>query len=64
MFKLNALVDSILRNAELNAYSCHPLSGNYKGFMDCHIESDWILVYKIEPSILWLHRTGTHSDLF
>ena len=41
-------------------------SGNYKGMRECHIEPDWLLVYKIyrEELILEFIRTGTHSDLF
>lgn len=44
----------------------HELKGNYKGYRECHIESDWILIYKISETILVLSlvRTGTHSRLF
>lgn len=44
----------------------HALSGNYIGYRECHIEPDWLLIYKIEKDILLLTltRTGTHSDLF
>jgi mRNA interferase YafQ len=44
----------------------HPLSGNYKGTRECHIQPDWLLVYEIHESELYLYltRTGTHSDLF
>jgi mRNA interferase YafQ len=42
----------------------HPLTGNYKGFRDCHIEPDWVLIYRIKEGKLYLERTGTHSDLF
>lgn len=47
-------------------YLDHPLSGNYKGYRECHIEPDWLLVYKIENETLTLvlFRTGSHSDLF
>ena len=47
-------------------YKDHQLSGNYEGHRDCHISPDWLLIYKIEQSILTLTltRTGTHSDLF
>jgi len=42
----------------------HKLTGNYAGFRECHIEPDWLLIYKIENDelILTLSRTGTHSD--
>ena len=45
-------------------YKNHPLSGDWKHYRDCHIESDWLLIYKIEGDDLYLVRTGTHSDLF
>ena len=43
----------------------HALSGNWKGYRECHIEPDWLLVYKIyeDKLILSLSKTGTHSDL-
>ena len=44
----------------------HPLTGDYIGFRECHIQPDWLLVYRVEDDdlILFLSRTGTHSDLF
>ncbi len=44
----------------------HDLIGDYKGFRECHIEPDWLLVYAVdkEKIILTASRTGTHSDLF
>ncbi|OGR07511.1 MAG: hypothetical protein A2511_12275 [Deltaproteobacteria bacterium RIFOXYD12_FULL_50_9] len=45
-------------------YKDHALTGNFVGFRDCHIEPDWILIYRIEDEILYLEKTGTHSDLF
>ena len=44
----------------------HALTGNWVGHRECHIQSDWLLVYRIEDDllILTLSRTGTHSDLF
>jgi len=42
----------------------HALTGNFSGFRDCHIEPDWLLIYRIEADTLYLERTGTHSDLF
>lgn len=43
----------------------HPLTGDWKGFRECHITPDWLLVYKLEDDILvlTLTRIGTHSDL-
>jgi len=44
----------------------HPLSGDYSGCRECHITPDWLLIYEIDKGelILYLTRTGTHSDLF
>ncbi len=44
----------------------HSLSGNYAGYRECHVQPDWLLVYKAfkEELVLLLYRTGTHSDLF
>jgi mRNA interferase YafQ len=47
-------------------YKDHQLSGNYSGYRECHLEPDWLLIYKIinnELSLV-LTRTGSHSDLF
>ena len=44
----------------------HELSGNFKGCRECHIQPDWLLIYKIQNDslILTLSRIGSHSDLF
>ena len=44
----------------------HMLTGNYAGYRECHVQSDWLLIYKIDDGelILTLCWTGTHSDLF
>lgn len=42
----------------------HNLSGNYSGYRECHIEPDWLLIYKQTDDELKLDRTGTHADLF
>ena len=50
-----------------DSYLPHKLEGrNYKGFWECHIEPNWLLVYDIQEavSLVALVRTGTHSDLF
>ena len=60
---LNLLVSGEPLSAK---YKDHSLLGNYTGCRECHITSDWLLIYEIEDSelILYLTRTGTHSDLF
>lgn len=44
----------------------HELSGNWAGHQECHIQPDWLLVYRIDDDILvlTLARTGSHSDIF
>lgn len=44
----------------------HKLTGNYKGFWECHIQPDWLLVWEQDDTIrlITLTRTGSHSDLF
>ncbi|EFQ08869.1 type II toxin-antitoxin system YafQ family toxin, partial [Enterococcus faecalis] len=47
-------------------YKDHELTGNYIGTRECHIEPDWLLIYKIDGDklILTLARIGSHSELF
>ncbi len=44
----------------------HELTGNWAGHRECHIQPDWLLIYRLEDDVLvlTLTRTGTHSDLF
>jgi len=42
----------------------HKITGNYKGRRECHIEPDWLLIYKTIESEIIFERTGNHSDLF
>lgn len=65
--KLTAVIELLAQEQELPPkYKDHNLTGDYKGFRECHIEPDWLLIYKITENelILSLTRTGTHSDLF
>lgn len=61
-------VIKLLANGEVlpSRYKDHSLSGDYANFRECHITPDWLLIYQIDGSelILYLTRTGTHSDLF
>jgi len=47
-------------------YKDHPLTGNWAGYRDCHIQSDWLLIYRVDNDALILiaTRTGTHSEIF
>lgn len=64
--KLKYVVEQLSNEKSLeDKYRDHELTGNYKGFRECHIESDWLLIYKVENDelVLVLSRTGIHSDL-
>lgn len=64
---LNDVIMTLRRKEPLEPkFRDHPLKGNYKGYRECHILPDWLLVYKIKDDRITLlaHRTGTHSDLF
>jgi len=45
-------------------YRDHVLIGNFKDRRECHIEPDWLLIYRIEGQSIIFERTGTHADLF
>jgi mRNA interferase YafQ len=42
----------------------HLLIGNFKDRRECHIEPDWLLIYRLEENSIIFERTGTHSELF
>jgi mRNA interferase YafQ len=63
--KLKPVIRSLTAEEPLNAlHRDHKLVGNWQGRRECHIEPDWLLVYKIESDKIIFERTGTHSDLF
>lgn len=64
---LKCVVDTLAMGQPLaEKHKDHSLVGNYKGCRECHITPDWLLIYEVSDSelILYLTRTGTHSDLF
>jgi len=63
--KLKKVIE-LLVNKEpmLPKYRDHSLIGNFVGRRECHIEPDWILIYKIDNNDIIFERTGSHSDLF
>ncbi|MBD5464780.1 MAG: type II toxin-antitoxin system YafQ family toxin [Lachnospiraceae bacterium] len=64
---LQDIVEKLLHKIPLEAKNRdHALVGNYKGYRECHIQSDWLLLYFIEDDVLTLTLidTGTHADLF
>ncbi|PKY09641.1 YafQ family addiction module toxin [Acidithiobacillus marinus] len=65
MGKLKTLLGLLIEGKPLPAtYLDHPLKGGWRGFRDAHIESDWLLVYKVAGDVVRFERTGRHSDLF
>jgi mRNA interferase YafQ len=63
--KLKILIRSLVAEEPLDPiHRDHKLIGNWQGRRECHVESDWLLIYKIEKDALIFERTGTHSDLF
>lgn len=65
MSKLRTLILLLMEGNRLPArYKDHPLSGAWEHHRDCHIEPDWLLLYKIDGNDLYLVRTGSRADLF
>ena len=65
--KLNEIILKLISGEELPLKKHdHSLTRNYKGYRECHISADWLLIYSREETIkiVTLIRTGTHSDLF
>ena len=63
--KLQEVIDLLVEEKPLDPkYNDHELTGNLKGWRDCHIAFDWVLIYKIEGAELVLSRTGTHNQVF
>lgn len=46
------------------AFREHGLERDYAGFTECHVDADWLLIYRITRSRIAFHRTGTHRELF
>jgi mRNA interferase YafQ len=65
MEKLKLIARSLVADEQLDPiHRGHKLIGDYAGRRECHIESDWLLIYKMQGNMITFERTGTHSDLF
>lgn len=65
MSKLSDVMKMISDGTPLPAkYREHHLKGNFKDCLECHIEPDWLLIYRVEKHLISFERSGTHSDLF
>lgn len=62
--KLKIIIRSLVSEPLDPIHRDHKLIGNWKGRRECHIESDWLLIYKTELDRIIFERSGTHSDLF
>ena len=64
---LQQVIEILARGESLpKKYADHGLNVEWAEFRECHIQPDWLLIYRIDEDILilTLTRTGTHSDLF
>ena len=64
---LDFVVNTLMSGKQLSEkYHDHELTGTWKGYRECHIEPDWLLIYYVENDVLVLTLvdTGSHSDLF
>ncbi|HUT85198.1 MAG TPA: type II toxin-antitoxin system YafQ family toxin [Thermodesulfobacteriota bacterium] len=63
--KLKIIARALIEGRRLDPlHRDHQLVGSYAGRRECHIEADWLLIYKIEKEWIIFERTGSHSDLF
>ncbi len=63
--KLQHIVDRLAKGEKLeHRHRDHPLVGSYNDCRECHIEPDWLLIYRVSETEVILVRTGTHADLF
>ena len=65
MEKLKIIIRSLVDEEPIDPiHRDHKLLGDWQGRRECHVESDWILIYKIEENRVIFDFTGTHADLF
>ena len=63
--EFESIVSVLVAEEQLDQrYRDHALVGNWKGFRECHIQPDWLLIYRIESDELQLARTGSHAELY
>lgn len=65
MSKMRNVLTLLISSKQLPVYfKNHKLIGNYKDRWECHIEPDWLLIYRLSDNEIIFERTGSHSDLF
>jgi len=63
--KLEIVIKALVAKEPLEEkYRDHPLTGNWGGYRDCHLQPDWLLIYRVADDELQLARTGSHAELF
>lgn len=65
--KIDKIMAKLINEERLEEkHNEHKLKGNWKGFNECHIETDWLLVYRIDEknNTIIFEGTGSHSELF
>lgn len=63
--KLEVVIETLLIREKLDQkYKDHSLIGKWKNHRDCHLEPDWVLIYRLTQDSLILERTGSHNELF
>lgn len=63
--KIKAIMEDLIMQVPLSKkFSDHPLVGEFSQYRECHIEPDWLLIYKVQDDSIIFVRTGSHSDLF
>lgn len=63
--KLTPVIELLANDADLpERLFDHPLQGDWKGFRDCHIKPDLVMIYTKSDGVLSLARLGSHSELF
>lgn len=65
MEKLRKIMRKLQKQEALEPkHNDHPLAGEFKDSRDCHVEPDWVLIYRVAEGTIYFERTGSHSDLF
>jgi mRNA interferase YafQ len=65
MSKLRDVIDMLVIGDDLPlSRRDHALSGGWAHHRECHVQPDWLLIYRVREVTLFLDRTGSHADLF
>ena len=62
---LKTIIQTLAEERPLeDRYRDHELTGTWRGYRECHVNPDWLLIYKVDGNELKLARIGSHSELF